>query len=169
MVVAFRILVGQIVGEEIVTGRSKAVAAYAAVVLVLILGLPERSQTDDDVACSYSGIVNDLAAADPGTDGAVNDDGPHQVPHIGRLSAGEGHPDAVFLHRADELVGTGDDSRYDFSGNQILVPAYGRRNQHAAGDAHAEQVIGVHDHGVPGNAFPYTDVPCLPPVGIGQG
>ena len=41
MVIALGILVRQIVGEEVVAGRSKTVAACTAVVLVLVLGLSE--------------------------------------------------------------------------------------------------------------------------------
>ena len=168
VVVALGIALGQVLGEDVVAGGGQAVAAHAAVVAVLVGGLSRRREADDDVARTDVGIVYDVAAAHAARDGGVDDDGAHQVAHVGRLAAGGPDADAHASHAGKEVVGALNDGRNDLAGDEQLVAPDGRRNEDVVRRSDAEQVVGVHHDGVLCDAAPYGEVARLAPVHVGE-
>jgi len=55
-----------------------------------------------------------------------------------------------------------------FTRNQALVAPDGGGEQHVVGRAHADEVIGVHHHGVLRHAFPHAHVASLFPIEVGE-
>ena len=79
------VFLGQVVGEDIVARTGESVAAHAAVVGMLIGGLTEGGQSDDDVAGADACIVDHIGAAHAAGYGAVDNDRAHQIADVGDL------------------------------------------------------------------------------------
>jgi len=169
VVIALRIFLSQVLGEDIMPCGGQAVAAHATVVAVLVGSLPRRAKADDDITRADVGIVDDVAALHAAGDGAVNDDGAHQVAHVGRLSACRPDADAHRAQLLQQLVSTIDNGRDDLAGNEQLVAPDGRADKDVVRGTHTQQVVGVHHDGVLGDAFPHAQVTGLLPVHVGQG
>lgn len=86
-IVGFRIFLRQYPGEHVVPGRGQTVAAHAAVVLVFVGSLSERGETHDRAAGSDMRVIDHVASAQSGRDGAVDDDRAHQICPRRRLAA----------------------------------------------------------------------------------
>ena len=70
-------------------------------------------------------IVDDMVAGHAASDGAVDDDGAHQVAHIGRLASSGNHANAQAAHAVDKLLSAIDHGSNHFARNQALVAANG--------------------------------------------
>ena len=70
MVVRLGVFLGEIFGEDVVAGGGESIAPHTAVVLVLVGGLTEAGETDDDVARVDVGVVDDVGALHAAGDGA---------------------------------------------------------------------------------------------------
>ncbi|CUQ60131.1 Uncharacterised protein [Segatella copri] len=110
MVVALRIVLCEILGEYIVAGRSKSVAAHTAVVLLLVSSLTCRRKTYDDIAWTDVGVVDDIAALHAAGNGRVNDDSTNQVAYVSSLTAGRIDADTHLTHLVEQVISTVDDS-----------------------------------------------------------
>ena len=149
-------------------GRGQTVAAHAAVVLVFVGSLSERGETYDRAAGSDMRVIDHVASAQSGRDGAVDDDRAHQIAHVGRLAARRAYLETLIAHLLKELFRAVDDGRDDLAGDQVLVAPDRRRQQYVSGHADAQQVVGVHHDRVLSDAFPYRCVARLAPVGVGE-
>ena len=103
------VFLGQVVGEDIMARAGESVAAHAAVVGMLIGGLTERGQSDDDVAGADTRIVDHIGAAHAAGDGAIDNDRAHQIAHVGRLTARGVNADAHLTQLGQQLVCAVDD------------------------------------------------------------
>ena len=168
MVVALRIFLGQILGEDIVAGGGQAVAAHAAVVLLLIRGLTITCKAHDDVARTNLCVVYHVAALHAAGHGAVHDDGAYQVAHVGRLAACGIDAHAHLAQFGQQFVCAVDDGGDDLARHQQLVAPDGAGHEDVVHRAHAKQVVNVHDQGVLRDALPHREVARLLPVEIGQ-
>mmetsp|Transcript_76859 Transcript_76859/g.222112 ORF Transcript_76859/g.222112 Transcript_76859/m.222112 type:complete len:251 (-) Transcript_76859:297-1049(-) len=148
-------LVPQALAEGVVTRGRQAVAADAAVVLGLIRGLPGGGEADDDVAGADARVVDDLGALHPASDRGVDDDRPHQVAHVGGLAASRHDVHSELPHLAQHLLRAVDQGRDHLARDQALVPADGARQENLVDGADAEQVVGVHDDRILGDALPH--------------
>ena len=169
VVVAHGEVLGVVLGEDIMAGRGKAVAAHAAVVLILVGGLAVGGEPHDDVTGVDVGIVNDVGTAHAGGDGGVDNDGADKVAHVGGFAAGEVDADTKVAHLLQELFGAVDDGADDLARDEVLVAADGGGEEYVVHSAHTKEVVKVHDHGVDGNAFPDTHVASLFPIEVGEG
>ena len=62
--------------------------------------------------------------------------------------------DAVLGHVLAEFFGSLNERGYDFTGNIAFVATYGARKQEWTGYAGTNEIVGIHDDGILGNAFP---------------
>jgi len=76
-----------------VSSRCQAVAAHAAVVRGFVSALSVRGQADNDIAGADMGVVDDVCSFHSTGDGAVNDDGPDKVAHVGCFTTGAVYTD----------------------------------------------------------------------------
>ena len=106
--------------------RSESIAAHAAIVAVFVGGLTSRFKTHNHITMSDVSIVDDLAAGHAAGNGTVDDDGAHQVAHIGRFATGSNHANAQSAHLIDKLLRAVNHGSNHFARNQALVAANGR-------------------------------------------
>ena len=168
VVVALGVFVGQVFGEDVVAGGGESVGAHAAVVGGLVGGLAEGGEADDDIAGADAGVVHHVGAAHAASDGGVDDDGAHEVAHVGGFSAGGVDVDteaAVFL---DEFLGAVDDGGDDLAGDEFLVAPDGGGEEYVVDGPDTEKVVDVHDEGVLGDSFPHGKVTGLAPIHVGE-
>ena len=149
--------------------RSQSVGPHSAVVLRFVGGFPERGQTDDDIAGLDAGIVHYIGAAHAGRYGRIDDDGTHQVAHVGRFPAGGDDVDPVGAHLGQQFLRAADNGCDDFAGDQVFVAPDGGREQDVVRSSYAQQVVDVHYQGVLRDAFPDGKVAGTLPVHVGQG
>ena len=109
MVVGLRVFLCEVFAEHVVAGRGKSVAAHAAVVFVLVCGLSEAGEADDDVAGADVGVVDNVTALHAASDGAIDDNGADEVAHVGRLAACAVDADAHLAQLGHELIRAVDD------------------------------------------------------------
>ena len=64
--------------------------------------------------------------------------------------------DAVLGHILAEFFGAFDDGGDDFAGNIAFIAADGAGKQEGSGYAGTNEIVGIHDDGILGNAFPYA-------------
>ena len=80
----------------------------------------------DSISSLYVAVVDDIAAFHAAGHGAVNDDGAHQVAHIGRFATSGIYTYAHLAQLGQQFVGTVDNGGDYFAWNQQLVTANGR-------------------------------------------
>ena len=98
----------------------------------------------------------------------MNDDGTHQVAHIGGLATGGIYAYSHFAEFGKQFVRTVDDGGNHFSGHKQLVASDGARYQDIVHSTYTEQVVDVHNQRILCDAFPDGKVACLFPVHVGQ-
>ena len=109
VVVALRIFFGKILAEHIMACRCESVAAHAAVVFCLVGCLTAARQAHNHVAGTYVCIVNHVAALHAAGHGRVDNDGAHEVAHVGCLASCGVDSDTHVAHLLEQLVGAVDD------------------------------------------------------------
>ena len=62
-------------------------------------------------------VIDHVASAQSGCDGAVDDDRAHQIAHVGRLAARRAYLETLIAHLLKELFRAVDDGRDDFAGD----------------------------------------------------
>ena len=99
----------QIFGEYVVAGAGKSVAAHTAVILFFVSGLSARGEAYNHVSRTDIGIVDNIRTLHAAGYRRVNDDGTHQVAHIGGLAKylAEKYPESYDKAVPDELVYSG--------------------------------------------------------------
>ena len=168
IVVALGIFGGEVFGKYVVTGRGEPVAAHTAVVLFFIRGFAVGRESHDDVAGADMFVRYDIFPFHAAGHGAVDDDGSHQVAHVGRFAARTVSVHTQGAQFGQQLFGAVDDGRDNLARNQQFVAADGRRHEYVVGSSHAEQVVDVHDEGILCNTSPHAQVARLAPVHVGQ-
>ena len=168
VIIALGILLSKVFREDIVAGGGESVRAHSAVVFLLVSGLATGRETHDHISRTDVGVVDDIAPLHAAGDGAVHDDGPHEVAHVGCLAACAIDANAHVAKLLHELVGAVDDGRYYLTRDEHLVAAYRGGNQDVIDGAHAEQVVGIHDERVLSDAFPNAQITRLFPIHIGE-
>ena len=123
MVVAHGVLFGVEFGEYVVSGGSEAIAAHTAVVLGFVGGLAVGCKAYDDVAGVDVCVVDYICAPHASGDGGIDDNGAHQVAHVGGFAPGEVYADAKVAHLLQEFFGSVDDCTDDFAGYEVFVAA----------------------------------------------
>ena len=88
---------------------------------MLIGGLTERGQSDDDVAGADTRIVDHIGAAHAAGDGAIDNDRAYQIAHVGRLATCGVHTDTHLTQLGQQLVCTVDNGRDHFTRDQQFV------------------------------------------------
>ena len=124
-VIAFRIFLRQIFGEYVVAGAGKPVAAHTAVILFFVSGLSARGEAYNHVSRTDIGIVDNIRTLHAAGYRRVNDDGTHQVAHIGGLATGGIYAYTHFAEFGKQFVRTVDDGGNHFSGHKQLVASDG--------------------------------------------
>ena len=124
-VIRLRIPRCQRLPENIVPGGSQPVAPHPAVISRLIPGLSERRQPHDHIPRLDSVVRDDVSAPHPRRHRRVHDNGPHQIPHIGRFAARRPDIHPVVPHGLQKLFRAVDDRRNDLPRNQPFVPPDG--------------------------------------------
>ena len=168
LVVAFGIFLGQVFGKHVVACRGETVGTHAAVVLRFVGGLAAGGEAHDDVAGTDIGVVDDVAALHAAGDGAVDDDGAHEVAYVGRFAPRGVNADAHVAHLLQKFVGAVDDGGDDLAGDEHLVAADGGADKYVVDGAYAQQVVGVHDERILRDAFPHREVARFAPVHVSQ-
>ena len=96
--------------------RRETIGAHTTVVILFISGLTSGTETNDDIARTDVGIVDDIAALHSTGNGAVHYDGAHQIAHVGCLATGWPDADAHLTVFGEQLIGTlkalGADNRF---------------------------------------------------------
>mmetsp|Transcript_28730 Transcript_28730/g.53874 ORF Transcript_28730/g.53874 Transcript_28730/m.53874 type:complete len:202 (+) Transcript_28730:666-1271(+) len=147
---------------------SQPIAANTAVVVVLVAGSTGGRQCHDDVASADVGIVNHFISRHLRGHCGVNDNGSDKVAHVRRLPASENDADSVSVQLIHQACCAANDGSDHLSWDEVLIPADGTGQQDVVRDAHAQQVVQVHDQSILGDAFPDGDVARLLPVDVGQ-
>ena len=150
------------------TGRREAVGAHSAIITFLVGGLAGGRKTHNHVSRTNVGIINHIAAFHSAGDCRVDNDGSHQVAHVGRLASCWIDTDSHLAHLGQEIVSSVDDGRYHLTGNEHLVASDGRADEDVIHRTHAKQVVGVHHDGVLCDSFPNREVARLFPIHIRQ-
>ena len=118
--------------------RGKPITAHTSIIGTLISSLSKRGQTDDDIACFNTRIVNHLATLDTGCYGRIHDDGTHQITYIGCFPTGRVDMYSILGKLCDKLLGTIDNSGNDLPGDELFVAAYGGGKQYIIGNSYTE-------------------------------
>ena len=168
LVVALGIFLRKILIENIMAGRGQAITTHSTVVAGFVGSLSGRRKSHDDIARTDVGIINHIATFHAAGYGAVHNDGAHQIAHIGRFATGGINTHTHIAHLLQQLVGTVDDSRNHFAGNEHFVTPDGARHKDVVNCSHTQQVIGVHDESILRNAFPDGEVARFFPVHVSQ-
>ena len=168
MVVALGILLCQVLGEHVVTGTGKSIAAHAAVIFLFVCGLPCAAQPYNHVSRAYICVVNHVFSLHAACNRRVHDDSAHQVAYVRGLTPSGIDANAHGSHFGQQLVCAIDDGRYNLAWHQHLVPADGARHEDVVYRSHAEQVIGIHHDGILCYSLPYAQVARLLPIHIGK-
>ena len=121
MIVGLGIFLRQILGENIMTSRSQTVGAHTTVVFLLVGGLSETCKTDDDIACSDIGIVDDIGALHSASDRGIDDDGACQVADISCLATCSIDTNTHLTQFGHQFVVAIDDGTNDFARDEHLV------------------------------------------------
>ena len=166
MVVGLGITLCKVFAENVVAGRSEAVAAHSAVIFFFVGGLSETGETHDDITSADVGVIDDVGTPHTAGDGAINNDGAHEVAYVSRLAPRGVDADAHAAQLSQELVGAVDDGRDNLARDEHLVAPNGAADEDVIHGPHAQQVIGVHDESVLRDAFPHAEVASLAPVGV---
>ena len=101
------------------------VASHTAVILFLVSGLSERSQSDDHVARTDVRIVDHVGTFHAAGNRTVDNDGTDQIADIGRLAACRIATDSHFAEFGQQFVCPVDDGGDHFTWNQQLVASDG--------------------------------------------
>ncbi len=155
--------------ENVMPRRSQPIAAHPAVVFGFIVGLAKGGQAHDHVSPLDFVIGDDFVPSHPAGDCAVHDNGPHQIPHIGRFASGQDDIHPVVTEHLEYFFRALDDGGDDLAGNQVFVSANGGGNQDIVDRPDTQQVVGIHDDGVLGDAFPDAQITGFFPIEVGQG
>ena len=168
MVVALRIVLSQIFGEDVMAGGGKAVGAHTTVVTFFVSSLACRGKTNNHVARTDVRIVDDISTFHTAGDGGVDDDRPYQIAHVGRLTPCGIYADTHLTQFGQQLVRAVDDGRDYLTRDEHLIASDGTGNEDVVYGTDTEQVVGVHHNGILGDAFPYGKIASLFPVHVSQ-
>mmetsp|Transcript_4600 Transcript_4600/g.15265 ORF Transcript_4600/g.15265 Transcript_4600/m.15265 type:complete len:323 (+) Transcript_4600:1111-2079(+) len=164
----FRILARKVLCEHIVTRRCQSIRSHATIILSFVRSLPERRQTDDDVARANVVVTNHVCAAHTSRHRGIHHHSANQVPQICRLSSRGLYANTTLTQGFQNVLRTADERAQHIPRNERLVATNRTRHENIIHASNTKQIISIHHNRVLRNSPPHAHIASFLPIHVRQ-